>query len=90
VDRTTSSGYATVDRYEAIWAASRPGSASKQSRWKLKEVLLFTALDEQQFVLKNSIGFGGEVRISRPGDTVIREGLLITGQAFGGYPVIQE
>jgi hypothetical protein len=94
VDRVTGSDmYFTVDRFEEAY----PGlhiqawiGTDEAVTLEGKEALLFTTLDGQQFVLKSSIGFGDQVRIGRPGDTVIREGLLIPGLTFGGYPVMQE
>jgi hypothetical protein len=94
VDRTTSSEmYFTVDRFEEAYPGLRLQAwigTEEAVTLEGKEALLFTALDGQQFVLKNSIGYGDLVRVGRPGDTVLREGLLIPGLTFGGYPLVQE
>jgi hypothetical protein len=85
--------YFTVDRFEEAYPGLRIQAwIGKEEAVTLegKDALLFTTLDGQQYVLKNSIGYGDQVRIGQPGDTVIREGLLIPGLIFGGYPVIQE
>jgi hypothetical protein len=52
--------------------------------------LLLHTENGQTFVLKYSIGSGEDSRVGLPGDRVIIEGLAIPGQAFGGYPVLQE
>jgi hypothetical protein len=94
VDRTTSSEmYITVDRFEEAYPGLRIQAwigTEEAVTLEDKTALLFTTLDGQQYILKASIGYGDMVRIGRPGDTVIREGLLIPGLTFGGYPVLQE
>jgi len=94
VVRTTSSEmYFTVDRFEEAYPGLRIQAwigTEEAINLEGKDVLLFSTLDGQQFVLKNSIWYGDQVRVGRPGDTVIHEGLLIPGLTFGGYPVIQE
>jgi len=94
VDRVDSSEmYFTVDHLEEAYPGLRIQAwigTEEAVNLEGKEALLFTTLDGQQFVLKNSIGYGNLVRVGRPGDTVIREGLLIPGLTFGGYPVVQE
>jgi len=94
VDRVDSSEmYFTVDRVEEAYPGLRIQAwigTEKAANIEGKDALLFTALDGQQFVLKNSIGYGDLVRIGQMGDTVIHEGLLIPGLTFSDYPVIQE
>jgi hypothetical protein len=85
--------YFTVDRMEPAYPGERLQAwIGKEEPVTLegKEVLLFTTLDGQQFILKASIGYGAMVRIGQPGDTVICEGLLIPGLTFGGYAVMDE
>jgi hypothetical protein len=94
VDRADSSEmFFTVDRFEEAYPGLRIQAwigTEEVVTLEGKDALLFTTLDGQQFVLKNSIGYGDLVRVGRPGDTVIREGLLIPGLTFGAYPVLQE
>jgi hypothetical protein len=54
-------------------------------------VLLFTAQDGQQFVLKSSIDSPGPDQTpGAEGDPLVVEGITIPDQAFGGYPVITD
>jgi len=56
-----------------------------------QDVLLFTTLEDQQYVLSGSFQYGAEnSAIGLPGDKVVIEGLAIPGNNFGGYPVIDE
>lgn len=56
-----------------------------------QEVLLFTTLEGQQYVLSGSIHYDAEKdAIGLPGDRVVIEGLAIPGNNFDGYPVIDE
>jgi hypothetical protein len=94
VDRVTGSEmYFTVDRFEAAYPGEKLQAwigTDESVTLEGKNVLLFTTLDGQQFVLKNSIVYGDSVRIGRPGDTVIHEGVLLPDMTFAGYPVIDE
>jgi hypothetical protein len=93
VKADSSEMYFTVDRFEEAYPGLHIQAwIGKEEAVTLdgKDVLVFTSLDGQQYVLKNSIGYGDQARVGLPGDTVIREGLLIPGLTFGGYPVIQE
>ncbi len=82
-----------VDRYEEAypglsvqaWLGTEQALALEG-----KEVLLFTSQEGQQFILKSSLDFGSSVAIGPGGGLVIREGLLIPGETFGGYPLMTD
>jgi hypothetical protein len=95
VDKADSSEmYFTVERFEAAYPGLRLQAwigTEQAVTLEGKDALLFTTLDgQQQYVLKSSIGLGDTVRVGRPGDTVILEGVLIPDKTFGGYGVIDE
>ncbi len=94
VDRVIGSEmYFTVDRFEPAYPDLKVQAwigTEEPVTLEGKDVLLFTTLDGKQYVPKTSISFGVEVRIGRPGDTVIREGVLLPDLTFGGYPVIDD
>ena len=55
-----------------------------------KDVLLFTTLEGEDFILGSSIDFGTSEAAGLQDDRLVIEGLAIPGQTFGGYPVITE
>jgi hypothetical protein len=55
-----------------------------------KDVLLFTTLEGEAFILGMSIDYGTSAVTGLQGDRMVIEGLAIPGQSFGGYPVITE
>jgi hypothetical protein len=94
VDKADSSEmYFTVDRFAEAYPGLRIQAwlGSEQAvNLEGKDALLFTTLDGQQYVLKSSIGLGDTIRIGRPGNTVLLEGVLIPDKTFGGYALIDE
>jgi hypothetical protein len=82
-----------VERFEEVYPGLRIQAwLGKWQRVTLegKEVLLFTTLDGEQFVLSSSIDYGASAAAGLEGDQVVIEGLAMPGKNFGGYPVITE
>jgi hypothetical protein len=82
-----------VERFEEVYPGLRFQAWAgtwEPTTLEGKEVLLFTTLDGEQFVLSSSIDYGTSAATGLQGERVIIEGLAFPEKAFGGYPVITE
>ena len=82
-----------VERYEPAYPGLQVQAwLGTQSAVTLegKPVVLLTAQDGSQYVVKQSIDYGTDAMVGRPGDLVVYEGLAIPGESFAGYPVLRE
>ncbi len=82
-----------VERFEELYPGLR--FQAWLGRWERvviadKEVLLFTSVEGEQFVLRSSINFGMEAAIGLEGGQVILEGLARPGETYGSFPVLDE
>jgi hypothetical protein len=81
-----------VERFEPLY----PGVALQEFAGTQSEIsidgqpaLLLTTQDGAQYIEEQSLGYGEQNRIGRPGDLVETEGYLVPDKTLGGYPVIR-
>ncbi len=81
----------SVERLEEAYPGLRVQAwlgATEAMNLEGQDVLLFTAQDGKQYVLKNSIGCGVGCQVGQQGNLVVYEGYLLPDQSFAGYPLL--